>query len=250
MIDITCQPPNVRAAKIMDAYGRVQDGDEAARIFREFSVNVDRNMMNVDARMLPAPVLSYNPQSRAPTIQPSDGAWNLRDKKVFVGTELKAWAVICFADQQRTFPPPIVQNFVRQMVQTCNSTGLRVSNQQPELIWEPSAIRDQDTIGPAFEKALRGRGGRPQLILCLLPVANSTMIYNALKFYADTVVGIRTQCVLEKHVAKAAVQYCANVCMKMNLKLGGINQQLANNLTWVSERPTMVIGADVSIVSG
>jgi hypothetical protein len=47
------------------------------------------------------------------------------------------------------------------------------------------------------------------------------------------------------HVNKAQPQYCSNVCMKVNAKLGGTSCKVVNaNLPF--PRPTMIIGADVS----
>ena len=52
------------------------------------------------------------------------------------------------------------------------------------------------------------------------------------------------------HVQKAQPQYCSNVCMKLNAKLGGATCRVAGVNPTVSApffpRPTMVIGADVS----
>ncbi|TPX61344.1 hypothetical protein PhCBS80983_g01189 [Powellomyces hirtus] len=243
MIDITCQPPSIRERKIQDAFNRIQS---PASIMDAFNLKIGGGMMKVDARMLPAPRLKYGANSRGPEIQPRDGAWNLRDKTMLVGMELRNWAVVCFGDQQRTFPPMAVQKFVTQMVSTCNNTGMRITMARPNLVWEAGAIRDQDCIAGVLEKIVKGPAGRPQLIMCLLPTPNKDAIYNAIKHYADTIAGIPTQCVADKHIAKASPQYCANVCMKINMKLGGITSELSTKLTWVSSKPTMIIGIDVT----
>jgi eukaryotic translation initiation factor 2C len=42
-------------------------------------------------------------------------------------------------------------------------------------------------------------------------------------------------------------QYCASVCLKLNVKLGGMNSFLIpEHIHFVTERPTILIGADVS----
>lgn len=50
------------------------------------------------------------------------------------------------------------------------------------------------------------------------------------------------------HVAKAQPQYCSNVCMKVNAKLGGTTCKIADTKPPKPffSRPTMIIGADVS----
>lgn len=47
------------------------------------------------------------------------------------------------------------------------------------------------------------------------------------------------------HVMKAQPQYCSNVCMKVNAKLGGTSCKVAST-SLPFPRPTMIIGADVS----
>jgi eukaryotic translation initiation factor 2C len=43
------------------------------------------------------------------------------------------------------------------------------------------------------------------------------------------------------HVQKAQPQYCSNVCMKVNAKLGGTTSKVASAKPFFS-RPTMIIG--------
>lgn len=50
------------------------------------------------------------------------------------------------------------------------------------------------------------------------------------------------------HVLKAQPQYCSNVCMKVNAKLGGTSCKVVN-ASLPFPRPTMIIGADVSHAS-
>jgi eukaryotic translation initiation factor 2C len=49
------------------------------------------------------------------------------------------------------------------------------------------------------------------------------------------------------HARQAKKQYCANVCLKMNAKLGGTNAALsANMVPFLTEKPTIIFGADVN----
>jgi eukaryotic translation initiation factor 2C len=55
------------------------------------------------------------------------------------------------------------------------------------------------------------------------------------------------------HVIKAQPQYCSNVCMKLNAKLGGATSRVAGKDAKTSAAffsvPTMIIGVDVSHAS-
>jgi hypothetical protein len=66
------------------------------------------------------------------------------------------------------------------------------------------------------------------------------------KRVCDTVLGVASQCLLTKNIYSPKKQYCANVCLKINVKLGGLNSFLtANQLPFISEAPTIVFGCDL-----
>ena len=46
----------------------------------------------------------------------------------------------------------------------------------------------------------------------------------------DTVLGMATQCVQAKNVNKTSPQTLSNLCLKINVKLGGINSILVPNI--------------------
>ena len=47
-----------------------------------------------------------------------------------------------------------------------------------------------------------------------------------MKRVGDTVLGIATQCVQAKNVIKTTPQTLSNLCLKVNVKLGGVNSIL------------------------
>lgn len=71
-----------------------------------------------------------------------------------------------------------------------------------------------------------------------------------LKRICETELGIVSQCCLTKHVFKMSKQYMANVALKINVKVGGRNTVLVDALSrripLVSDRPTIIFGADVT----
>lgn len=52
------------------------------------------------------------------------------------------------------------------------------------------------------------------------------------KRVGDTVLGMATQCVQAKNVNKTSPQTLSNLCLKINVKLGGINSILVPNIRW------------------
>ncbi|KAJ1927551.1 hypothetical protein EC988_010227, partial [Linderina pennispora] len=86
-----------------------------------------------------------------------------------------------------------------------------------------------------------------QLVLIILPSTNA-FTYQAIKNAAYTTHGIQTQCMQSRHVQKASPQYCANLCLKINAKLGGTNQMLppTSMQAMLNKQPTLFLGCDVT----
>ena len=59
-----------------------------------------------------------------------------------------------------------------------------------------------------------------QLILCVKP-DDRGFHYAAIKRASDMRLGVPSQCVLQKHVQRAQAQYCSNLSLKINAKIGG-----------------------------
>ena len=85
-----------------------------------------------------------------------------------------------------------------------------------------------------------------QLIMVVLPPKDKKL-YSEVKRVGDNVVGIPTQCVQQKQVQQAKRQVCANISLKINSKLGGINHIIDPSVrSPVFTEPTIVFGADVT----
>ncbi|XP_028178181.1 protein argonaute-2 [Ostrinia furnacalis] len=67
------------------------------------------------------------------------------------------------------------------------------------------------------------------------------------KRVGDTVLGMATQCVQAKNVNKTSPQTLSNLCLKINVKLGGINSILVPSLRpKVFNEPVIFLGVDVT----
>lgn len=68
-----------------------------------------------------------------------------------------------------------------------------------------------------------------------------------MKRVGDTVLGMATQCVQAKNVNKTSPQTLSNLCLKINVKLGGINSILVPSIRpKVFNEPVIFLGADVT----
>ncbi|KAJ3042407.1 eukaryotic translation initiation factor 2C, 2 [Rhizophlyctis rosea] len=233
---------------------RTQRATRTNETLQEFSLRVSENPAHVDARILEAPTIMYSPDSRQNAFKPSDGVWNLKDKKVHTPPQhsLRYWSVLVINARGDPMSRK-VENFILTLVDVCKKTGLPISNGEP-TIRGSTGKNVEDDLNRAVRDAAGSEGKEDyvQLVVVVLPDRGAGL-YSEIKRVSDTILGIPTQCVQETHVGKPAgklVQYCANVCLKINVKLGGYNACLekvcdVSQLPYITEQPTMVIGADV-----
>ncbi|KAI8986394.1 Piwi domain-containing protein [Pilobolus umbonatus] len=241
MIKFTCQKPNVRANKINQSFSVLQYKENPQ--MQQFGMSVKPEMTVINARVLPTPRISYHASSQEAEFAPMAGAWNLKGKKVAQASTLGSWSVVNFAGN---VPPPAIQRFIRELCQTFIDTGMNVVNKAPPIMnGDPQGNIDR-TLKEAWLKAGNAAKANPQLIVCILP-NTGVPLYAEIKRISDTVIGVPTQCLQSKHIADAKKQYCANVCLKVNMKLGGMNLFLPPaQIPFISTRPTIVLGADVT----
>lgn len=82
--------------------------------------------------------------------------------------------------------------------------------------------------------------------MVIVPMKNKE-IYAEVKRVGDNVIGIPTQCVRIKQVEECKPQVCANLSMKINAKLGGVNHVIhASVKSLVFQQPVIIFGADVT----
>ncbi|GBC02340.1 hypothetical protein RclHR1_04580008 [Rhizophagus clarus] len=243
MIKFTCLQPNDRANKIRQGVDLLNY--RTNEYLRQFGLVINNDMAILEARVLSTPTITYHPSSRDFSFQPREGSWNLRDKKVAVGVTLGSWAVVCFGSE-RDYSPQTIQAFVRQLVITCSDTGMDVPNKTPPIMHASPQGDIEGTLKQAWLRAGNNSKAQPQLILCILP-NTGVPLYAEIKRVTDTVIGVASQCCQNKHMIQAKKQYCANICLKINVKLGGMNSFISpSQVPFITDRPTILMGADVS----
>jgi eukaryotic translation initiation factor 2C len=264
VVEFATKKPHERFNSIRDGLGILAYGQ--SDYVRDFGLTVETTtgLLPIQARVLNPPKLQYGRESKQPTITPRDGAWNMIDKRFFRAATINRWLVVSFADK-RTFPEGAAQDMVRGFLQGCRSVGMAVNDETPFIKY----LNGQGRIGEVSDfslplglsriervmKQLRGagaevaqkKGSPPDLVVVVLPEGGND-IYTAVKYFGDIQVGVATQCLKAIKCRNAKPQYWANVCLKMNVKLGGINlipdPQSVSVLT-DPHNPTVVMGADV-----
>ncbi|KAG0016664.1 Protein argonaute 10, partial [Podila clonocystis] len=240
MIRSTCTKPHDRANKIIR---NVRELDfNRNEYMREFGLRLDTELAVVPARILPPPRIEY---AKSRMTDPRAGGWRLDpSNKMYVGQKLESWGILVYEDEMR-FARHLIHNFVRELTSTMAESGMNIVKREPPIIYAQGNRVDQnvDTIWSTIERTC---SALPQLILVILPSGCQT--YSSIKAYCETSTdGKMTQCVLSEKIRKVNKQYCGTLGLKINTKLGGINNTLArDSIPFVTDAPTMVIGADVT----
>jgi len=243
MIKFTCQPPNKRADAIRRGINILADPLNS-EYHEAYGIEFDTNMTTVDAHVLPEPRVYYNQRGPERSIKPSFGKWNLKDKVLARCNEFNSWSVVVFLPDYRMNPGQVM-NFIRTLKETCKAEGMPTPQRDPPIMNANPNGNIKNILAQSYQDAHNCYGCPPQLILCVLPDTKAAL-YNSIKRVSDTELGVPTQCVQSNKVQKPNRMYCANVSLKMNVKLGGVNSYLGDQLKFVTERPTMIFGADVT----
>ena len=200
-------------------------------------------MSTIPARRLPAPTLLFA-SSKMPSAEAATGQWNLRGKRFHQAGKLTAYTVITL---KRPNQPEITNSGAfRSMLaqEIAKYLGLNANSTQPT---RPMTVDwpGTDQLQTLKDKmALYKRNG---VNYCFI-ILSDPKWYNTVKIAADSV-GVQTTVTLRKKddSVKASIGEVANLLLKFNLKLGGVNWAISldEHRNILKGRSTAFIGADV-----
>ncbi|MQL87929.1 hypothetical protein Taro_020482, partial [Colocasia esculenta] len=247
LLKVTCQRPPDRERDILQTvHHNAYQNDPYAK---EFGIKISEKLASVEARILPAPWLKYHETGREKDCQPKVGQWNMMNKKMFHGGKVHNWTCINFS---RNVQESAARGFCQELAQMCRISGMEFSLEPvlPPLFSRPEQV--ERALKNRYHEAtsiLGPQGKELDLLIVILPDNNGSL-YGDLKRICETDLGLVSQCCLTKHVFRMSKQYLANVALKINVKVGGRNTVLLDALTrripLVSDRPTIIFGADVT----
>jgi eukaryotic translation initiation factor 2C len=221
-----------------------------------FGVHVSGEMSVIPARELPAPKVTYGKSS----LQVEGGSWNLRNVKFHRGSKAPNWAVLVVNDgvQDLSFAnktDPRLVGFLDAFANKCNSIGMGLALKPSTILAtnDLSTIPDQKRRPAAIERISqtiqRLQNMKSVSFILVLLQTPDDIIYPAIKRLCAVDFGVHSQCLwLRKALdVKGQEQYIANVALKLNTKLGGINHVLGKDATtWLKGKSTMMVGIDVT----
>ncbi|KAH8832904.1 argonaute-like protein [Flagelloscypha sp. PMI_526] len=199
--------------------------------------------LTIPARVLPTPSLKYGQGSKQATVSPANGSWNMIDKKLWsLCPPIERWILISYERPDR-FSQDQGQKMVKDWVRNCRKVGISITDNPNRIrVLNPqgNVLQDLRSEGKAvFDQLRKG----PDLYLIVIP-DGANDLWNQIKHFGDVIQGVATQCVKSKHASQSKDQYWANVCLKVNVKLGGINSIPVTNEFSDPKTPTVVMGAD------
>ncbi|ONK71129.1 uncharacterized protein A4U43_C04F5010 [Asparagus officinalis] len=247
LLKVTCQRPSDREQDILRTVSHNNYNNDPYA--QEFGIKISERLASVEARILPPPWLKYHDTGKERNCLPRVGQWNMMNKKMVNGGRVSNWACINFA---RNVHDNIAHGFCKDLALMCRTSGmdfsleplLPVLTARPDQVDKALKARYSDSM-----KILKPQGRELDLLIVILPDNNGSL-YGDLKRICETDLGLVSQCCLTKHVFKISKQYLANVALKINVKVGGRNTVLVDALSrripLVSDRPTIIFGADVT----
>ncbi|TFK31811.1 argonaute-like protein [Crucibulum laeve] len=255
MITAAAKPPNINANAIVGPGLKELGFRDTAAPLGAFGVSIGNEMTVVPGRVLPAPRIAYG--KGTPQVD-ERASWNLRAVQFAKGGRLENWAVLVIQDgnNRDEFGGPqdpelrqVVQGFSRM----CGTSGMSVEKRDPTIVAARLPPKDRSdptraqAIG-AIRAALLSIKPKPSLVMVILSNGDKH-VYSGIKHLCDSYLDLATVCVHSSKIRKdkGQAQYYANVALKVNMKMGGVNHALdATSMKWLRQVPTMLVGIDVT----
>ncbi|KAG1736714.1 Piwi domain-containing protein [Suillus lakei] len=247
MVKFSSKNPQDRLALISAGINNSITSDQRSALdyqnspfLQDAGITVSPDPISVTGRVLQTPKIHYgNPASSTP-VQPQNGSWNVINQTFHEPKSLSSWAILNYT----RINDQTIHRFVNTLMNACKKLGMNVSPPAASQSGSgaSSVAKDMMSVGTSVNNKT---GRHPELVLAILPTS-STDIYHAIKSFGDVIAGLPTQCVRENKIERANDQYCANLGMKINAKLGGTNSMPRSGaLEKLMSAPFMVMGADV-----
>jgi len=238
------QKPNDRF-KIIKDHLKVY-ADKANEYLASLGVSIDQELIQVDAKILPAPLIHYANRSIS--------NWSLREMGKFIkGANIGSkWCLInIYADDKRDFSIK-ANDLIESLVSRGRERGMVLEEpiQRININYRGKNTLDFDL----FKKLDRS----VELLVVLLPDTHfaPNQIYDEIKSLSACRYGLKTQCLKksksywydrDNQIAYSAI---INILLQINAKMGGINHTIDfSAIDFLKQSPQqkcMVVGLDVT----
>lgn len=241
MLNSACKRPHPNALAIQQ-HGRSVLGLDSP-FLEKFKIKVGPELLAVMARELMAPKVVYA-KGQGDTKVANNGSWNLASVKFYKPKPATTWAAV----QVNTGHEQEEADWVPAFRQEIEKTGVKMpAKQRADAI-----VSRVNQLPGIFEK----HANSSVIIFCFYKREDkSGDFYQQIKYLGDCVYGVQTICIIHSKFikfnkfegeVKPDSQYAANIALKLNLKLGGVNHKLSQDLELIKDGKTMIVGYDVT----
>ncbi|KAK7928262.1 argonaute [Apiospora marii] len=254
MIKAAISRPDKRHSDITRSVKELKlDKDDYLKAFG-VTINTEGGMLRAHGRILSRPALEF----RTKLDVPESHRWNLNNIKFHEGKPLKNWMAI---NCDNTKTPADCREFFTTFLNVYKShAGVAIDTQAKhienlKIISDLTEQRIKEMYKILEGKAKKYQPDAPvQMVFFLLPKRH-IKVYNRIKKVMDCDLKIPSQVMTWEKIdlqnsPNALSQYCSNVSLKVNAKLGGVNCYArpagGNKTSGYFSTKTMFIGLDVS----
>ncbi|PAV74327.1 hypothetical protein WR25_13833 isoform C [Diploscapter pachys] len=223
-----------------------QAGFDTDPFLKEFGLTVSPNMFEMNARVIDPPHILFGdgPRMVDPVVIPKDGTWAMDNQTLYVPAMASSYSMIALVNPR---DQGLLQGFCQALYSKAIQMGMGFPK-WPDLVKYGRNKEDVSMLFSEIANEYKQTRTICDLVIVVLPSKNSDL-YMTVKEASDMVHGIMSQCVLLKNVTRSSAATCANLVLKINMKLGGINSRIvADQIShkYVIDQPTLVVGIDVT----
>eukprot|EP00795_Rhopilema_esculentum_P001647 gene1647-16114_t len=220
---------------------KVRDAEHATDPYlRHYEIEVEDKLVHVDGRVLNPPAIKHD--ERSALVTPREGKWDMRGKGFFKGGNIDNWGLL-ICSSTRFLNESEARNFCNSLSRQAESLGMKMSPEPTQIVYYSERRKTlHQTLTDLHEPCMK-------ILLVILDGG----LYAEIKYICDNDLGIQTQCIKGKNAKRPNPQLLANLCMKINAKVGGTNSYFEDNTGYklyrnpkVFGRPVIFLGADVT----
>ncbi|KAJ1923919.1 hypothetical protein IWQ60_005556 [Tieghemiomyces parasiticus] len=219
MIKFTCIRPHDRFNRIRNNAPQLINFNNSC--LKAFGIRVNPRILVIPARTLAPPSV------------------------VRASSALRSYGILVL-DRHHPRMVAALSSAINELFRACGQVGMQLTDKRAQPVFASLPSNLQQGLRNAWNEGHKACGAAPQVVFVILP-STDAQVYGEVKRISDTVMGAPTQCLQSGKLQKGGIQYMANVALKLNVKLRGVNCQLRpGQVPFLTSNPTMVVGADVT----
>lgn len=197
-------------------------------ILKEYNVNLQFKMVELDGRVLNAPDIQYNQRQQKSVVKTDEigtkGAWDHRNLQFVNPKPLKKWVMLNLSRSNK------LDKLEYELINVGKIHGMQVAK-ACDVIQKGNRVTDREVNNTLADIVKKHHNPRDQskLELIVVVLQGSTSTYKCIKTAGDITYGIPTQIIDEKTVFKMNAMTASNILLKINSKINGRNFLLHNN---------------------